>query len=296
MRSVVPQPTLLPSIWSFLEKMRNVTRFDLAFAASIDINDHRDAASHILFPAARDVRLSGKVRPEVIRAIFDSMDLSKLRRLAFDNLRDPGHRSHDIQSRDTQRDVPDRENSRSAGIMRGVLPTLSGRCPGLLFFYYRKSVVMRENSRAAPGDRRDSLCYAEVSTFLSSLGASLEAFHFELSVPENSMHGRGAVRHGQSVSGHLPPKDQKVLYHICPVLVQTQWQNLQKVSLVGVGDDQGPRPWLETEMAKLKTSVCGKVEVTYEGLSDRPCISDEDVRVWVLQHNRFRALNSDLGF
>ena len=262
-------------IWTAFQKLSNVKRLDLACHLNDWHWDYLRQPPDILFPAATSARLSGIMYRQTVEVIFRSIDLSCLDHLDLDNLQDPG-RSHDRYPfhrpkwADLNHPWPPQEmdDIKFPGTMRGILPSLQGRCTRLRSFAFRKSGWWVHFNRFSLA--QDQQCYHEVASFLSSVGPTLETFSYEQGVSEGIdeafvRHVGRAQRRGVRLLPRESMRPMDIYFKaITTTLLHADWPVMRELSITGVRMDP------LTKDSLIKCLGLG-VEFLYQEVAERPC-------------------------
>ena len=228
-------------IWEVFQQLNNVRDLDLEFLhEGFDETFLREPPNK-LFAAATNIRLSRVMYPQVVDSILQSVQLSKLRCLAIDNLIDPGHvgpvypyKAGGLTGagRDLNQ-MTESDELTFPGTMRSVLPALQGRCTVLDSFYYRKPGLTRSgtfHSRAA-----DEKCYEKLAAFIVFVRGSLQSLVFEQRKLGPERFGLELGFYTNSLPGQRQRSmDEFFIRHILPALMNSDWSKFREVRILGV--------------------------------------------------------------
>lgn len=259
-------------MWEAFQRLNNVEKLDLAFLHESFDEAYLREPPNGLFASVTDLRLSGVMYRQVVNAILDFADLSKLGRLAVDNLLDPGHIGpvHPYKApgltrfeRDLNR-LTESDELTFPGTMRGILSSLHGRLTGLHSFYFRKPGLTQNDtcwSRAA-----DEKCYEELAAFIVSVKPTLQSLTFEQGhLQRSGGHGRPFPVQRQR------PMDEYLIRHVLPALIGGNWLKLREVRILGVGSWKDV-PAITEEMKQDLQNALGKnVRLVIRDVAERPC-------------------------
>jgi hypothetical protein len=196
-----------------------------------------------LFPMATSISLAGVVSHNVLSAIFESIDPTKLKYLRLNNVQTFSDMDT-ILSALNEEEI-DAHRRRRAGGAYGWLNHLRGRCASLRTFHYLTSgeFVDMSNDVFSPDwpeqVTNERYRYAEVAEFIEYIKPFIRELLFEHG-PDIQYFGYNPGKHTdrafQGPNHDAPlPMDTYFNAYIYPVLTSGTWPKLQKITLRGIG-------------------------------------------------------------
>ncbi|KAH6665526.1 hypothetical protein B0J14DRAFT_606290 [Halenospora varia] len=224
------------ALWKIMALLTRVRTLDFG-TLWYNICEDCEEPPQFSFPEIEHLILTGRMSYSCIRSFFHGIDPTNLISLECNNLQYVGEINGEKMPENTNlTQTPEMDDGKGnplvthPGVMKGHLKMLEGKCTSL------RSLTLRSIGQDRWYDRdwcleKDEERYLEWGNFINSVSNTLKVLIIEQgTAPDKDLLWcRGTLRQTGL------PMDSRFLEYLLPILINTSWQKLQILEILGIG-------------------------------------------------------------